>query len=64
MNKNYDKMIDNLLSSVNNEDDCIEFGKKLQECDYKSILNCVSTPNLPAWRLRKWLKEQWDKEST
>ena len=34
-------------------------GNKLRECDYVSLLNCVSTPNLPAWRLQKWLKEQW-----
>ncbi len=38
-------------------------GQKLNECDYNAILNCVSTPNLPAWRLRKWLKEQWDLEN-
>ena len=37
-------------------------GRKLEECDYQSLLSCVSTPNLPAWRLRKWLKEEWDKE--
>ena len=36
--------------------------QKLQECDYKELLSCVSTPNLPAWRLRKWLKEEWDSE--
>lgn len=34
---------------------------KLEECDYKELLSCVSTPNLPAWRLRKWLKEEWEK---
>ena len=34
-------------------------GQKLKECNYQEILKCVSTPNLPAWRLRKWLKEQW-----
>lgn len=39
-------------------------GKKLRECNYQEILNCVSTPNLPAWRLRKWLKEQWELENT
>lgn len=38
--------------------------KKLKECNYQAILNCVTTPNLPAWRLRKWLKEQWDAENT
>lgn len=37
---------------------------KLQKCNYETILNCVSTPNLPAWRLRKWLKEQWDLEKS
>lgn len=36
--------------------------EKLRRCDYNSLLSCVSTPNLPAWRLRKWLKEEWDKE--
>lgn len=35
---------------------------KLRECDYRALLSCVSTPNLPAWRLRKWLKEEWEKE--
>lgn len=35
---------------------------KLKECDYKSLLSCVSTPNLPAWRLKKWLKEEWEKD--
>lgn len=36
--------------------------KKLKECDYQALLSCVSTPNLPAWRLRKWLKEEYEKE--
>lgn len=36
--------------------------KKLRECNYQSLLSCVSTPNLPAWRLRKWLKEEYNKE--
>ena len=36
--------------------------KKLKECNYKNLLQCVASPNLPAWRLRKWLKEQWEKE--
>ena len=35
---------------------------KLTVCKYKDIINCVSSPNLPAWRLRKWLKEEWEKE--
>lgn len=35
---------------------------KLQECDYESLVSCVSTPNLPAWRLLKWLKEQYSQE--
>lgn len=35
---------------------------KLLNCDYQSLLSCVTTPNLPAWRLRKWLKEEYDKE--
>lgn len=37
-------------------------GQKLRQCDYKALLSCVSTPNLPAWRLKKWLKEEYDKE--
>lgn len=37
--------------------------KKLKECNYKNLLQCVASPNLPAWRLRKWLKEQWEKEN-
>ena len=35
---------------------------KLQSCNYSELINCVSSPNLPAWRLQKWLKEQWDKD--
>ena len=35
-------------------------GQKLEECPYKEIMNSVTTPNLPAWRLRKWLKEQYE----
>lgn len=30
----------------------------LGRCNYKSLLSCVSEPNLPAWRLNKWLCEQ------
>ncbi len=43
----------------NNKDMIDWLGQKLKECNYQEILKCVSTPNLPAWRLRKWLKEQW-----
>lgn len=32
--------------------------KELLTCDYSSLLSCVSTPNLPAWRLKKWLSER------
>lgn len=35
---------------------------KLSICPYQEILSCVTTPNLPAWRLRKWLKEEHDKD--
>lgn len=35
---------------------------KLQECDYQELLSCVSTPNLPAWRLRKYLYEKYLEE--
>lgn len=34
--------------------------RKLKECDYKSLLSCVASPNLPAWRLMKWLKEEFE----
>ena len=46
-------------------DDTIKewLGKKLKECDYQEILSCVTTPNLPAWRLKKWLKEEYEKET-
>lgn len=37
--------------------------EKLEKCDYKALLSCVTTPNLPAWRLRKWLKEEYEKEN-
>lgn len=37
-------------------------GEKLLQCDYKSLLSCVTTPNLPAWRLKKWLKEEYEKD--
>lgn len=30
----------------------------LDRCNYKSLLSCVSEPNLPIWRLNKWLCEQ------
>lgn len=36
--------------------------EKLRQCNYKSLLSCVTTPNLPAWRLKKWLKEEYEKE--
>ena len=38
--------------------------KELENCNYNSILSCVSSPNLPAWRLKKYLKEQYIKEGT
>lgn len=37
--------------------------KKLEDCNYNEIVSCVASPNLPAWRLMKWLKEEWEKES-
>lgn len=36
-------------------------GKQLQVCPYRELIKAVSTPNLPIWRLNKWLKEQFDK---
>ena len=33
--------------------------QKLKECNYQSLLSCVSTPNLPVWRLKKWLYDEW-----
>lgn len=35
---------------------------KLKQCNYQSLLSCVTTPNLPAWRLRKWLKEEYERK--
>ena len=32
--------------------------EQLFHCDYKSLLSCVASPNLPVWRLNKWLYEQ------
>lgn len=37
--------------------------QKLEICPYKELLSCVASPNLPAWRLRKWLREEWDKQA-
>lgn len=34
-------------------------GAILKDCDFKSLLSCVSSPNLPAWRVKKYLKERW-----
>ena len=34
--------------------------EQLEKCNYKDLLSCVSSPNLPAWRLRKWLYEQYN----
>lgn len=34
--------------------------EQLQLCDYISIARHVATPNLPVWRLNKWLKKQWN----
>lgn len=45
------------------EDDLAPWlGKKLKECKYYQIMKYVTTPNLPAWRLRKWLYEEYEKE--
>ena len=33
--------------------------QKLEECNYQNLLSCVSTPNLPIWRLKKWLYNEW-----
>ena len=32
---------------------------RLQECNYNSLVSAVSSPNLPAWRLNKWLLEKY-----
>lgn len=34
--------------------------EQLEKCDYEAIAGYVTSPNLPVWRLNKWLKEQWD----
>lgn len=36
--------------------------EKLELCLYKELISCVSTPNLPAWLLRKWLYKEYKKE--
>ena len=33
--------------------------KLLKDCNYQSLLSCVSLPNLPAWRVKKYLWERW-----
>lgn len=38
--------------------------EQLQKCDFRELVSCVSTPNLPAWRLKKWLWEQYTLQST
>jgi hypothetical protein len=45
------------------EDRRVWLEEKLKNCNYNSLLSCVTTPNLPAWRLRKWLKEEYNKEN-
>lgn len=45
------------------DDDMKEWVReKLRSCNYNEVCSCVSSPNLPAWRLKKWLKEEWEKE--
>lgn len=36
--------------------------EQLQKCDYNGVASYVTSPNLPVWRLNKWLKEQWDNQ--
>lgn len=31
----------------------------LERCDYNSLVSAVSSPNLPIWRLKKWLVEEY-----
>ena len=47
----------------NNEELRLWLHNKLLECDYQELISCVSSPNLPAWRLRKWLKQEWIKNN-
>lgn len=35
---------------------------KLQICDYNKLLNYVTSPNMPIWRLKKWLHEEYAKD--
>lgn len=35
--------------------------EKLHECNYESIAGYVTSPNLPVWRLNKWLFEEHQK---
>lgn len=51
---------DNEIVFLVEEDKKQWLSQKLAECDYHSIAGYVSSPNLPVWRLNKWLKEQWE----
>lgn len=33
----------------------------LKECDYDALVKAVTVPNLPIWRLKKWLYERYNK---
>lgn len=50
-----------VVFKVSNDKTSAWLEKKLKECNYKDLLSCVSSPNLPAWRLMKWLKEEYEK---
>lgn len=38
------------------------FKSTLEKCDFDSLISCTNAPNLPDWRVLKYLKEQYDKE--
>lgn len=58
---NEDERTDNeIVFRIDDESKREWLEEKLKECDYKGLLSCVSSPNLPVWRLNKWLFEQWN----
>lgn len=58
-----DEFADNeIVFRVDDESKKEWLGDKLKECDYQQIVNYVTSPNLPVWRLNKWLYEQYVKD--
>lgn len=60
---NNDEFADNeIVFRIDDETKRAWLGECLANCEYKSLLSCVSEPNLPVWRLSKWLKEKYDSD--